>query len=157
MDTKAQKRSRRGRTQDGKPNPVDVHVGKKIRLRRQVLSFSQEKLGEMAGLTFQQIQKYEHGKNRISASRLWDISQILNVPITYFFSDMDEETRSQSPRFNSGAPHVEDDIIYNSPDPMYEEKAMLLVSAFNSITDSKAADHLLKLILAMSSKSFSEM
>ena len=66
-------------------NAVDVHVGKRIRLRRTLLGMSQEQLGGALELTFQQVQKYERGANRVSASRLWDISQILDVKISYFF------------------------------------------------------------------------
>ena len=70
------------------PNPVDVHVGSRVRLRRVLLGMSQEKLGEQLGLTFQQVQKYEKGSNRISASRLFQIGQILDVPVQFFFEDM---------------------------------------------------------------------
>ncbi|MGF1608006.1 MAG: helix-turn-helix domain-containing protein, partial [Kiloniellales bacterium] len=62
----------------GKPNPVDVHVGSRVRLRRTLLGLSQEKLGEAIGLTFQQVQKYERGANRIGASRLFDLSRVLD-------------------------------------------------------------------------------
>jgi transcriptional regulator with XRE-family HTH domain len=68
-----------------KPNPIDIHVGGRIRLRRNMLGMSQEKLGESLGITFQQIQKYEKGTNRVGASRLQAISSILNVPIAFFF------------------------------------------------------------------------
>lgn len=68
-----------------KPNPIDIHVGGRIRLRRNMLGMSQEKLGEGLGITFQQIQKYEKGTNRVGASRLQAISTILNVPIAFFF------------------------------------------------------------------------
>ncbi len=67
-----------------KPNPIDVHVGSRIRLRRNMLGLSQEKLGESLGITFQQIQKYEKGTNRVGASRLQAISAILNVPVSFF-------------------------------------------------------------------------
>lgn len=77
--------SSRGRTPEGEPNPVDVYVGSRLRLRRTVLNLSQEKLAALAGLTFQQIQKYERGMNRIGASRLYDFAQILEVPVSYFF------------------------------------------------------------------------
>ncbi len=70
-----------------KPNPIDVHVGSRIRLRRNMMSMSQEKLGESLGITFQQIQKYEKGTNRVGASRLQAISSILGVPVSYFFED----------------------------------------------------------------------
>ncbi len=66
-------------------NPIDVHVGSRVRLRRMLLGVSQEKLGEQLGLTFQQVQKYEKGVNRIGASRLFDLSKVLSVPIDYFY------------------------------------------------------------------------
>lgn len=72
------------------PNPVDVHVGGRIRLRRMVLGMSQEKLGDSLGLTFQQIQKYEKGTNRVSASRLLSIGEILGVPVSFFYEGLDE-------------------------------------------------------------------
>src|SRR6267143_668711 len=67
------------------PNPIDRHVGSRVRMRRMMLSMSQEKLGDALGLTFQQVQKYEKGTNRIGASRLQQISQILQVPVAFFF------------------------------------------------------------------------
>jgi len=70
------------------PNPIDVHVGSRVRLRRMLLGMSQERLGESLGLTFQQIQKYEKGANRIGGSRLFQIAQILNVPVQFFYDDM---------------------------------------------------------------------
>jgi transcriptional regulator with XRE-family HTH domain len=70
------------------PNPIDIHVGARLRLRRTLLGLSQEKLGEAVGITFQQLQKYERGSNRISASRLYNLSQVLGVPVSYFFDDM---------------------------------------------------------------------
>lgn len=70
-----------------RPNPIDIHVGSRIRLRRNLLGLSQEKLGESLGITFQQIQKYEKGTNRVGASRLQAIASILEVPVSYFFQD----------------------------------------------------------------------
>ena len=69
------------------PNPIDIHVGSRVRLRRMMLSMSQEKLGEHLGITFQQIQKYEKGTNRIGASRLQHIARVLSVPVSFFFED----------------------------------------------------------------------
>ncbi len=68
-----------------KPNPIDTHVGSRVRLRRMLIGMSQEKLGEQMDLTFQQIQKYEKGVNRIGASRLFQLAQILDVPVQFFF------------------------------------------------------------------------
>jgi len=70
-----------------KPNPVDQHVGSRVRLRRMLLGMSQERLGESLGLSFQQVQKYEKGVNRIGASRLFQISKILDVPVKFFFEE----------------------------------------------------------------------
>ncbi|MGE5504897.1 MAG: helix-turn-helix domain-containing protein [Actinomycetota bacterium] len=78
----------RARTPPRKPDPVDAHVGFRIRQRRMHLGMSQEKLANALGVTFQQVQKYESGANRIGASRLWDISQVLDAPAAFFFDDI---------------------------------------------------------------------
>ena len=95
------KKASRGRTPSGAPNPIDVHVGARIRMRRNLLGWSQEKLGNLLGLTFQQVQKYEKGLNRVSASRLWDFSTVLSIPVSFFFEDMDKGTAKQGPRMFS--------------------------------------------------------
>ena len=85
----ARKRKSSGRmASQGSPNPIDVHVGSRIRLRRTLLGMSQERLAEAIGLTFQQVQKYEKGANRVSSSRLYDLAGILDVPLAYFFDEM---------------------------------------------------------------------
>ncbi|PHR60770.1 MAG: transcriptional regulator [Robiginitomaculum sp.] len=70
------------------PNPVDIHVGTRVRLRRQLLKMSQEKLGDQLGVTFQQVQKYERGTNRVGASRLWRMAQVLDVPVSFFYDGL---------------------------------------------------------------------
>ncbi len=82
--TKAQKKT--------SPNPVDIYVGSRLRLRRSLLGLSQEKLADALGLTFQQVQKYERGSNRVSASRLYELSKILEVPVSFFFEELDSTT-----------------------------------------------------------------
>ena len=77
------------------PNPIDVHVGNRVRMRRMLVGMSQEKLGQRLGLTFQQIQKYEKGANRISASRLFQISEILGVPVQFFFEDLPRQDENE--------------------------------------------------------------
>lgn len=72
-------------------NPVDTHVGSRIRVRRQILKMSQEKLGDKLGVTFQQVQKYERGANRVGASRLWKMSRVLDVPIAFFFEGLNSD------------------------------------------------------------------
>jgi len=76
------------------PNPVDLHVGTRVRLRRQILKMSQEKLGDQLGVTFQQVQKYERGANRVGASRLWRMSQVLDVPVSFFYDGLGEDMPS---------------------------------------------------------------
>lgn len=79
---------RRGKTEAGDPHPVDIHVGDKLRLMRTLRGYSQTELATRVGLTFQQVQKYESGANRISASRLWEISEALDTPIGFFFDGL---------------------------------------------------------------------
>jgi transcriptional regulator with XRE-family HTH domain len=80
--------------------PVDVHVGARVRLRRILLGLSQERLGTAIGLTFQQVQKYEHGSNRISASMLHRIAQVLDVPVGFFFDDMADDMKLPPPDYD---------------------------------------------------------
>ena len=70
------------------PNPIDVHVGNRVRMQRMLVGMSQEKLGEHLGLTFQQVQKYEKGSNRVSASKLYQMAQVLGVPVQFFYEDL---------------------------------------------------------------------
>lgn len=88
----------RGRLSDGTPNPVDIYVGTRLREARLQRGLSQERVAEEMGITFQQVQKYEKGLNRIGASRLWDLAQVLGMPISYFYDDMDQKAQSKSPR-----------------------------------------------------------
>ena len=78
-------------------HPVDVHVGKRVRHRRWMVGMTQQQLGDIVGIKFQQIQKYETGMNRISASRLWDIAQALGVSISFFFEGFDEDEQVPAP------------------------------------------------------------
>lgn len=100
--TREMKKTLRGRLPDGTANPIDIYVGNRIRLRRTLLGLSQEKLAEMLGITFQQVQKYEKGMNRIGASRLWDMSNVLDVPVSFFFSGLTKEETDKSPAALNG-------------------------------------------------------
>lgn len=151
---KKRKSPSRGRLPNGAPNPIDVHVGKRIKLRRRLLELSQEKVAELVGITFQQFQKYEHGANRISASRLWDISTALEIPISFFFEDMDKKVAAQSPRMfciSGGRPKP---LLWrdkeNKIDPMATFEAINLVKAYYKIENRKAAKQLYDLIIAFS-------
>ncbi len=152
--TNQYKKTSRGRTPEGAPNPIDVHVGNRIRLRRTLLGLSQDKLASLLGLTFQQVQKYERGMNRVGASRLWDVSRVLDIPIGFFFEDMDKDVASQSPRmFN--VPEAENEFLEEESaqyevDPMQRKETLELVKAYYKIPNRKAAKHLFDLIVAMS-------
>jgi transcriptional regulator with XRE-family HTH domain len=122
-------------------NPVDVHVGSRVRLRRMLLGMSQEKLGEHLGLTFQQVQKYEKGINRIGASRLFDLSQVLGVPVQFFYEELSV----------SGAP---DAGLGERPAESYaveflgSREGLELNKAFARITDSKVRRSIVDLVRA---------
>jgi len=101
-------------------NSVDVHVGQKVRLRRSLMNLSQERLGEALGITFQQVQKYEKGVNRIGASRLFEIAQVLEVPISFFFEGLNAEANAGFSD-NDQTPYVND--LISSPDGIQLAKA----------------------------------
>ncbi|MEM7196872.1 MAG: helix-turn-helix domain-containing protein [Pseudomonadota bacterium] len=118
-----------GRT--GVPNPIDIHVGARVRIRRSLLNMSQEKLAEMLGLTFQQVQKYERGINRISCSRLYDIAQVLSAPISFFFDDLSQEVKKESPRLRAGLAEYTPDSY--EADPLQRRETLELMSYFYNI------------------------
>ena len=124
---------RRVTTKEG-PHPIDVHVGSRVRLRRTLLGLSQPALGEALGLTFQQIQKYERGKNRIGASKLWKLTQALDVPVSFFFEGVVEDQAGPTP-FDS--------------DPLYKRETLKFVRAYYRITDPKARRSLFELVKAL--------
>lgn len=121
------------------PNPIDKHVGSRVRMRRMMLSMSQEKLGDALGLTFQQVQKYEKGTNRIGASRLQQISHILQVPVEFFFE---------------GAPHVPGTARAegDAPSPAYvadflsSTDGLALTKSFMRISDAKLRRRIVDLV-----------
>jgi len=122
------------------PNPIDKHVGARVRMRRMMLSMSQEKLGDALGLTFQQVQKYEKGTNRIGASRLQQIAHILQVPVSFFFE---------------GAPHLPGHHsagMGEAPSPAYvsdflaTSDGLSLTKAFMRIKSSKLRRRIVDLV-----------
>ncbi len=102
------------------PSPVDVHVGARVRQRRTLLGMTQTGLGDALGLTFQQVQKYEKGTNRLSASRLFDLSRVFDVPIEYFFDDMPPEVAASSQATKGRVLGVAPDIEVE-PGTVFEE------------------------------------
>ena len=138
----------------GVSNPVDVHVGARVRLRRTLLGLSQEKLGESVGLTFQQIQKYERGANRIGASRLFELSQILDVPISFFFDDLSDELKTHAGRFARGLHDHEQDIV--EIDPLARRDTLELVRAYYKIADPSVRKRLFEMTKALGRAAFED-
>lgn len=134
---------RRRRRKSDKPNPIDVHVGSRVRLRRTLLGMSQEKLGEAIGLTFQQVQKYERGANRIGASRLYDLSRVLDVPVSFFFDDINPEVVAAAVDPGEAAAQR-----YES-DPMMRRETLELVRAYYRIPDAQLRRRLFDLTKAI--------
>ena len=124
-------------------NTVDSHVGTRVRLRRMLLGMSQEKLGESLGLTFQQVQKYEKGVNRIGASRLFDLAQVLGVPVQFFYDELGHNDHA-SP-INGFAERTETYVV----DFLGSREGLELNKAFVRITDPKVRRSVLDLVRSL--------
>jgi transcriptional regulator with XRE-family HTH domain len=139
-----------GGEKEGRPSPIDVHVGSRIRLRRTLLGMSQERLGEALGLTFQQVQKYERGVNRVGASRLFDLSRVLDVPISFFFDDMPDSLTA-----SFGVPPGRRSVGFIEPgdgfgdDTLNRRETLELVRAYYRITDPALRKRVFDLIKSM--------
>ena len=132
-----------------RPSPIDVHVGSRVRLRRTLLGMSQEKLGEALGLTFQQVQKYERGVNRIGASRLFDLSRVLDVPIGFFFDDMPPEMGGAArSRFGLSGGFAEAQDGFDD-DTLHRRETLELVRAYYRITDPSVRKRVFDLIKSL--------
>src|SRR5690349_12334264 len=123
------------------PNPVDTHVGGRVRLRRMMQGMSQEKLGESLGITFQQIQKYEKGTNRIGASRLQHIAQVLEVPVSFFFED--------APGSSTEVGFAESRPAAFVTDFLTSTEGLQLNKAFVRIKDTKVRRRIVELVRAV--------
>jgi transcriptional regulator with XRE-family HTH domain len=126
------------------PHSVDVHVGRRLRSRRTMLGMSQENLGDAVGVTFQQIQKYERGLNRIGSSRLYEFSRILNVPVAYFFEEFDEGQTGQTPASENGSNY--------EYEKMANKEVLSVVRAFSSIENPLIRKKMIALIKSLSSE-----
>ena len=127
------------------PNPIDKHVGARVRMRRMMISMSQEKLGEKLGITFQQIQKYEKGTNRIGASRLQQIANVLGVPVAFFFEGAPVPDGSIGGFSESASPAYVSDFLATSD-------GLALTKAFMKIADSKVRRRIVDLVEAIASE-----
>ncbi|WP_417467975.1 helix-turn-helix domain-containing protein [Maricaulis sp.] len=126
------------------PNPVDMHVGSRIRLRRQLMKMSQEKLGDELGVTFQQVQKYERGANRVGASRLYRLSRVLEVPVQFFFEDL-----ADKPMVSGMAEDDQTPIVYNF---IQSSDGVSLAEAFSKISDAKVRRRVLELVRTLAAE-----
>ncbi|HEV7368994.1 helix-turn-helix transcriptional regulator [Arenibaculum sp.] len=132
-------------------NEIDVHVGQRLRLRRMLKGISQERLGEKLGLTFQQIQKYERGINRIGASRLYEIAQILDVPIGYFFEEMPEQVAALADAHHDGRASW----AYRRPfdsDVLISRETTSLLRAFQRIREPEVRRRTLELLRVLADR-----
>ena len=141
-----------GAPKESRPSPIDMHVGGRIRLRRTLMGMSQERLGEALGLTFQQVQKYERGVNRVGASRLFDLSRVLDVPISFFFDDMPEPLAGihgshQSTRATGGFAEPQDG--FGGDEALNRRETLELVRAYYRITDPAVRKRVFDLIKSM--------
>ena len=147
MAKRARKSSGRVASQ-GFPNPIDVHVGRRIRLRRTLLGMSQERLAEAIRLTFQQVQKYEKGANRVSSSRLYDLAGILDVPLAYFFDEMSAGVSAQTPSalmITKQRPETEQE----KDDPLAKRETLEFVRAYYRIQDPAVRKRVFELTKAV--------
>ncbi len=135
---------------------VDEYIGARIRIRRNLLGMSQDQLAQMLGISFQQLQKYEKGNNRIAASRIWQLSKALNVSVSYFFEGIERNLSYKGITFESGTgsylcDSYEEEEMPDMPSEM-ELSVKELVEAFISIKDPAVAKHILGLVKTLASQ-----
>ncbi len=133
----------------GTPDTVDVHVGNRLRVRRSLMGLSQEKLAEAIGITFQQIQKYERGVNRISAGRLFQFSKILDVPVAYFYDQIAQGSNDRGPYAAQGMADNGQEAFENDGDVMQKKETIDLVRVYYSIEDPAKRKEILRFIKTM--------
>lgn len=134
---------RRGK---GKSSPVDVHVGRRVWLRRTLLGMNQTELSDVLGLTYQQVQRYERGTNRMGASRLYDIARVLGVPVAFFFEEMPVAVAASSPAL--GGTKAKEPSSYKLA-PMAKRETLELLRAYYKITDPQVRKRLCEMAKAM--------
>ena len=132
-------------------HPLDLHVGNRLRMRRLRQNLTQEKLANLVGLTFQQVQKYEHGSNRISASRLYEIATALQVPVSYFYEDLPSDIPSFEGMSEQGQTPIDGQAELSEADMSSRETADL-VRAYYRVLDPKKRKKILDLIRVMANE-----
>jgi transcriptional regulator with XRE-family HTH domain len=142
-----------------KSHPVDVHVGARMRQRRSLLGMSQTNLGTAVGLTFQQIQKYERGSNRIGSSRLFEFAKVLDVPVSYFFDEMPSNALAGRPMSGRGKKGFGEAAtpFETEKDPLVKRETLELVRAYYKIRESRVRRRIFEMVKAVGAASHAEV
>jgi transcriptional regulator with XRE-family HTH domain len=140
-------------------HPVDIHVGSRMRQRRTLLGMSQAKVGDAVGLTFQQIQKYERGSNRIGSSRLFEFAKVLDVPVSYFFDEMPSNALVGRPMSGRGGKGFGEPgtPFGQDKDPLIKRETLELVRAYYKIRESRLRKRLFEMVKAVGAASHADM
>lgn len=133
-------------------DPIDIHVGRRLKLRRALLRISQEELAHDIGVTFQQVQKYESGANRVSASRLYDICRVLGCPVTYVFDDINPADMGVRPMPGARHPSETERALEVEADPMERTETLQLVRAYWRLNTANLRRSVLSLLENMSAR-----
>jgi transcriptional regulator with XRE-family HTH domain len=142
-----------------KPHAVDRHVGARMRQRRTLLGMSQTKLGDAVGLTFQQVQKYENGSNRVSSSRLFEFAKVLDVPVAYFFDEMPANALSGRPMSGRGRKGFGEagTPFEQEKDPLIKRETLELVRAYYKIREARVRKRIFEMVKAVGAASHAEV
>jgi transcriptional regulator with XRE-family HTH domain len=142
-----------------KPHPVEIHVGQRMRQRRSLLGMSQSAVGAAVGLTFQQIQKYERGSNRISSSRLFEFAKVLDVPVSYFFDEMPSNALAGRPMSSRGRKGFGEaaTTFEQEKDPLIKRETLKLVRAYYKIRESRVRKCIFEMVKAVGAASHAEV
>ena len=138
---------RSAKKQVSRSGPIDIHVGSRVRLRRNLLGISQTDLGKALGVAFQQVQKYEKGTNRISASRLFNLSRVLDVPISFFFEDLSPAAAGGGRRRTRGLSEAPAAAL--EPDLLFKRETVGLIRAYYRVKDPRVRKRVLDLLQAV--------
>ena len=140
-----------------KAKPVDMHVGRRMRQRRTLLGMSQTKVGDAVGLTFQQIQKYERGSNRIGSSRLYEFAKVLDVPVSYFFDEMPSNALSGRPMSGRKGFGEAGTPFEQEKDPLIKRETLELVRAYYKIREGGVRKRIFEMVKATGAASHAKV
>jgi transcriptional regulator with XRE-family HTH domain len=142
-----------------KSHAVDIHVGARMRQRRTLLGMSQTKLGDAVGLTFQQVQKYENGSNRVSSSRLFEFAKVLDVPVTYFFDEMPANALAGRPMSGRGRKGFGEagTPFEQEKDPLIKRETLELVRGYYKIREARVRKRIFEMVKAVGAASHAEV